>query len=131
MPKFALATDQVDSIIAYINSLAPQPVPKKGAPPQSKWRVTTDAVELGDVEKGRAYARRVCAECHNITGSDAASPNRKAPTFKAVANTPGMTVTALTVWSRSPHVTMPNLVIPQTELENLSAYILSLKRPAP
>ncbi len=27
MPKFALAPDQVDSIIAYINALAPQPMP--------------------------------------------------------------------------------------------------------
>jgi len=129
MPKFALATDQVDSIIAYINSLAQQPSgPRKSKAPQSTWRVTTEAVELGDAEKGRVYARRVCADCHNTTGSDNASPNRKAPTFKSIANTPGMTVTALTVWSRTPHVSMPNLIIPQDELENLSAYILSLKR---
>jgi tetratricopeptide (TPR) repeat protein len=131
MPKFALATDQVDSIIAYINNLAPKPAARQGKAPQSKWQVTTEAVELGDVEKGRLYARRICADCHNITASDAASPNRKAPRFKAIASTPGMTVTALTVWSRTPHVSMPNLVIPQDELENLSAYILSLKRAAP
>ncbi len=79
--------------------------------------MTTEAVELGDIEKGRLYARRVCAECHNITTSDAPSPNSKAPRFRAIANTPGMTVTALTVWSRTPHVSMPNLVIPQDELE--------------
>lgn len=132
MPKFALGAGQVDSIIAYINSLSPPPPgPRKGKPAQGKWQVTTEAVELGDVEKGRLYARRICADCHNITASDAASPNRKAPGFKAIANTAGMTVTAITVWSRTPHVTMPNLVIPQDELENLAAYILSLKRSAP
>ena len=37
-----------------------------------------------------------------------------------------MTMTALTVWSRTTHTTMPNLVIPADDLENLSAYILSL-----
>lgn len=130
MPKFTLATGQIDSIIAYINSLSMQPAPRQGKSPLSKWQVT-EAVELGDVEKGRLYARRVCADCHNVTGTDAPSPNRKAPTFKAIANTSGMTVTAITVWSRTPHISMPNLVIPQDDLENLSSYILSLKRSAP
>ncbi len=128
MPKFTLTPDQVDSIIAYINGLAPGAASAtKGKAPQSRWRVTTDAVESGDIAKGREYARKMCAECHNVTGSDAKSPNPKSPSFKAIANTPGMTVTALTVWSRSTHVSMPNLIIPQADLDNLSAYILSLK----
>lgn len=128
MPKFILASEEVDSIIAYINSLAtPPPAPAKGKAPSSPWRVATEPVDIGDADKGRLYAVKNCASCHNVTGSDARSPNNKAPTFKAVANTPGMTMTALTVWSRSTHATMPNLMIPRDDLENLSAYILSLK----
>jgi hypothetical protein len=44
-----------------------------------------------------------------------------------LANTPGMTVTALTVWSRTTHPTMPNLAIEPTDMGNLIAYILSLR----
>ena len=38
-----------------------------------------------------------------------------------LANTPGMTVTALTVWSRTTHPTMPNLAIEPTDMGNLIA----------
>jgi hypothetical protein len=38
-----------------------------------------------------------------------------------------MTVTALTVWSRTTHPTMPNLVIEPTDMDDLIAYILSLR----
>jgi hypothetical protein len=69
----------------------------------------------------------VCAECHAVLPSDTVSPDAKAPTFKAVANTPGMTATALTVWFRSPHPAMPNLIIDPKDKEDLIAYILSLQ----
>jgi len=86
-----------------------------------------DPVEIGNAEKGLAYAQKVCSDCHNVLRSDAASPNPQAPSFKQVANTPGMSITALTVWSRTSHATMPNLVIQPAEMENLIAYILSLR----
>ncbi len=86
-----------------------------------------EAQLLGDASKGRNYARRVCAECHAILPSDTVSPNANAPTFKAVANTPGMTATALTAWFRSPHPTMPNLIIDPSDKDDLIAYILSLQ----
>ena len=51
---------------------------------------------------------------------------QQAPAFKEIANTPGMSITALTVWSRTSHSTMPNLVIDSADMDNLVAYILSL-----
>jgi mono/diheme cytochrome c family protein len=81
----------------------------------------------GDASKGLSHARSVCAECHAVLPSDAVSPNAEAPTFKAVANTPGMTATALTVWFRSPHPAMPNLIIDPKDKDDLIAYILSLR----
>ena len=44
-----------------------------------------------------------------------------------LANTSGMTVRALTVWSATTHPIMPNLVIEPTDMDNLIAYILSLR----
>jgi hypothetical protein len=77
--------------------------------------------------KAWPYAQTICSACHNVLTTDAASANRLAPPFKTIANTPGMSVTALTVWSRTPHRTMPNLVIEPADLDNLIAYILSLR----
>jgi mono/diheme cytochrome c family protein len=85
------------------------------------------AQEVGDAGKGLAYARSVCAACHNVFDSDAASPDRLAPSFKKIANTPGMSITALTVWSRSVHPMMPNLIIDPRDMDNLIAYFLSLR----
>ena len=86
-----------------------------------------DAEDVGDARRGANYAQKSCSSCHNVSASDAASPNRQAPGFKKIANTPGMTVTALTVWSRTSHPSMPNFVIDPKDMDDLIAYILSLK----
>jgi mono/diheme cytochrome c family protein len=82
--------------------------------------------EIGDPQAGFEYAHEVCAACHAI--SQEQSPNPKAPRFKDVANTPGMTPTAIKVWLQNAnHPTMPNIMIKGQNLRNLTAYILSLK----
>jgi mono/diheme cytochrome c family protein len=87
----------------------------------------TNVVEVGDAAQGLAYAEKTCSGCHNVLRTEAASPNNDAPPFKQIANTPGMPITALTVWSRTSHPTMPNLVIPPNDMDNLIAYIMSLR----
>jgi mono/diheme cytochrome c family protein len=90
-------------------------------------RSLDEAADSGNARKGLAYAQTNCASCHNVLRNAASSPNRKATPFQAIANTPGMSVTALTVWSRTTHPTMPNLVIDATDMDDLIAYILSLR----
>ncbi len=85
------------------------------------------AQELGNTAKGLDYAKRVCAECHGVEKFDELSPNPDAPTFKNVADTPGMTGTALVVWLQSPHPSMPHIVVPDDVRNDLIEYILSLK----
>jgi mono/diheme cytochrome c family protein len=87
----------------------------------------TKVVEVGDAGQGLAYAEKTCSGCHNVLRTGAASPNKDAPPFKQIANTPGMSITALTVWSRTSHPTMPNFVIPANDMDNLIAYIMSLR----
>ena len=88
--------------------------------------------EPGDISNGRAIAKDVCAACHAIEDSlIAKSPNPKAPPFRAIAATPGMTDIALLAALRSPHVggEMP-LVLPNTEdVRDVIAYIASLRGP--
>ncbi len=131
MPKFALSGPQIDTILAYINSLTAggnwnTTIKRASGAPKGSMPIS-DTQDIGDAAKGLAYARRVCATCHNVSRSEAPSPNRQAPPFRKIANTPGMSVTALTVWSRTTHPTMPNLVIDPNDMDDLIAYMLSLR----
>jgi len=80
-----------------------------------------------DVAAGEAYAEEVCAACHAVQAGDLESPLFEAPPFQDVADTPGMTELALSVWLQSSHPTMPNIVLEQDDMRNVVAYIRSLK----
>jgi len=123
MPKFALSGPEIDTIIAYINSLSAAKDPALRA----KSPMLTYAMDIGDAGRGLSYSQKVCAACHNVSESNAPSPNSKAPPFKRVANLPGASLAGLTEWSRSPHSSMPNLIVEPKDMDDVIAYILSLK----
>jgi mono/diheme cytochrome c family protein len=85
------------------------------------------AAQDADIAAGNAYAEQVCAECHAVRAGDEFSPLMEATPFQEVADTPGMTELALSVWLQSSHPTMPNIVLEQDDLRNVVAYIRSLK----
>ena len=85
------------------------------------------AQDAGDAAKGLTYAREHCAECHAILPIERTSPKPGLATFKTIADTGGMTGTALSVWLRTPHKSMPNLIIEAEDRNNVIAYILSLR----
>jgi len=80
-----------------------------------------------DVAAGKAYAEEVCAACHAVQVGDLESPLFEASPFQEVADTPGMTELALSVWLQTSHPTMPNIVLEQDDLRNVVTYIRSLK----
>ena len=86
-----------------------------------------EAQEVGNVEAGHAYAKKVCAECHSVERGEKESPYLDLPTFQAVADSPGITERALAVWLQNPHPNMPNFILPQADMDNVIAYIMSLK----
>jgi len=85
------------------------------------------AQEAGDAEAGLGLARSVCAGCHVVERGQPPQPESPAPSFESLARTPGMTALAINVLLRTPHRTMPNLVLNEREVDDLAAYILSLK----
>ena len=88
---------------------------------------TVAAAQAQDIQQGRQLALDVCAACHAVLARQTQSPIAKAPSFEAVAATPGMTEAALTVWlTAQDHPTMPNIVLSRTDVQDVSAYILSL-----
>ena len=80
------------------------------------------------IAAGQAYAQKVCAACHAVLVNENMSPLAEAPTFQSVADTPGMTEMALTVWLQSSHPTMPNIILTPDDLRNVVAYIRSLAK---
>jgi cytochrome c len=76
---------------------------------------------------GQRLAEAWCKECHAISGAAAGTANR-GPDFVAIANLPSTTELALKVFLRSNHANMPNLILGQTDADEIVQYILSLKR---
>ena len=82
----------------------------------------------GETQAGRRLAEEVCAQCHAVRPGEATSPRRSAPSFQRIADTPGMTATALTVALRTSHRTMPNIMLDPKETREIIAYLTGMAR---
>jgi mono/diheme cytochrome c family protein len=91
---------------------------------------TATAAELGSAARGLVYAQQACAACHAVETHQSASPNPAAPPFDDVANMPGMTGYALNSWLHTSHPTMPNFVIDADHVDDVAAYLATLRRPS-
>jgi mono/diheme cytochrome c family protein len=80
------------------------------------------AQEAGDPVIGKRIVDAQCAQCH----ASGLLPGR-APAFSAIARMPSTTATALTVYLRTSHPAMPNIILTPAEQDDVIAYILSLK----
>jgi cytochrome c len=82
----------------------------------------------GDVAAGRAFAREACNSCHVVEPTNV-SPRVVVigPNFQDIANTKGMTATALRVFLTTSHPKMPNLILTPEQITDVTAYILSLR----
>ena len=85
------------------------------------------AQQVGSAQQGQRLARQACAECHLVDKVAGRSTNSAAPTFETIARTKGLTSAALTAMLQTSHRTMPNVVIKGGDINDIVAYILSLK----
>jgi mono/diheme cytochrome c family protein len=88
---------------------------------------SAQAAQVGSAQQGLAFAREACAQCHLVDKVTGRSTDANAPTFEAIAKTPGLTSAALAATLQTSHRTMPNVVIKGEDADNVIAYILSLK----
>ncbi len=96
--------------------------------PPSATSSRPDDSPVGNPALGLAYAQQNCAACHAVNPDEARSPEDAPPAFVTIANTPGMTHIALNVWLNMSHPNMPNLVVDPDRIEDLSAYLTTLRR---
>lgn len=97
------------------------------AAPQAVAQTPAPIGLAGWAPDGQAHARETCARCHAVEPGEEISPYPGAPAFEQLAETPGMTGMALNVWLHSAHEEMPHLMVDRDDVEDLSAYITSLK----
>ena len=83
--------------------------------------------QTGIPSEGRVIAVTICSECHSIERNGAASKNEAAPAFSAIAGMASATRLSLRVFLRSPHATMPNIILNDSELDAIIDYILGLR----
>lgn len=86
--------------------------------------------DLGDVDRGHDLARTTCAACHRVEKGETAEKIADVAPFQTIANKKSRTKLALLVFLKSPHVNMPDIVLSEKEIDNLIAYIMSLKAGA-
>ncbi len=85
------------------------------------------SVELaGQVEDGRRIARAICAECHLVEGSG--KPGAPGASFAAIAAMPSTTSVAIKVFLKTTHGNMPDIILSESEIDALAAFIMSLRQ---
>ena len=87
--------------------------------------------DSGNALRGLAYARQTCVLCHAVEANDLASKDMNAPPFATIANMPGLTHRAFDVWLHSEHEHMPNFVVEADRVDDIYAYLRTLKSPPP
>jgi cytochrome c len=92
-------------------------------------RVAWAAGDTTDVSAGRELALNWCSECHLVVENQDRVPSDAVPTFLAIANHRSTTELGLRVFLTSPHGAMPNIMLTREQIDEIVAYILSLRSP--
>jgi mono/diheme cytochrome c family protein len=79
------------------------------------------------VSAGHRLAEAWCRDCHAIEATTAGTRGGP-PDFVAIANRSSTTALSLKVFLKTSHQRMPNLIITPDQADDLTNYILSLKR---
>ncbi len=79
-----------------------------------------------DASTGGQIAQRWCASCHVIGENQTGSVPQGPPSFRTIAKS-GMTAEQLRAFLSHPHGAMPDLALTRTEIDDLTAYIQSLR----
>jgi mono/diheme cytochrome c family protein len=81
----------------------------------------------GDAEYGRGLAVRWCGSCHVVT-TDQQRSMLGAPPFTKIAQTASVSGDSLAHLLESPHPKMAELALSPSALDDIAAYIVSLKK---
>ena len=84
--------------------------------------------EPGDPASGLRLSATWCANCHRVAPGGPGPSTDAAPTFRAIAQMPSTTSMSLRVFLQTPHPNMPDYRLTREELDDVVAYLLTLRR---
>ena len=80
------------------------------------------------IVRGQETAERACTGCHAIdSGQRSTFQGTEVPSFRAIATRPNQTPERLQSFIMTPHRPMPGIPLTLAEVDDIAAYILSLK----
>jgi mono/diheme cytochrome c family protein len=87
-----------------------------------------EAQTAAAVGRGRELAERSCAGCHAIDGGAGSIVQGTAvPSFTAIAGRPNQTAERLKAFILTPHRPMPGMHLTVAEVDDIVAFVLSLR----
>ena len=88
------------------------------------------AARAQDISTGKGIAQVWCGDCHLVDPRERKSGRDSAPTFLSIARMRSTTEASLAAFLSTPHGRgrMPDLVLNRNEIQDVSAYILSLRK---
>jgi mono/diheme cytochrome c family protein len=85
------------------------------------------AQHMPDAAAGGKLAENWCSSCHVVGPTQARGTSTGAPSFAAVADMSSTTAMSLRVFLATPHWRMPDLHLTRDQIDDVAAYILSLR----
>jgi mono/diheme cytochrome c family protein len=83
-------------------------------------------VPTGDPAEGGKVAKTWCSNCH-VIDNNPTSAGDTVPSFPAIANHTATTALSLQAFLQTPHGQMPNFQLSRQEIDDVVAYILTLR----
>lgn len=88
---------------------------------------TARAQESGDVAAGRHLAETWCSDCHVVSSTQQRGTSYGAPTFQAIAQMKSTTMMSIEAFLQTSHDRMLDLRLSRDQIDDVAAYILSLR----
>jgi mono/diheme cytochrome c family protein len=87
-----------------------------------------NAAKAQDIYAGRQLAQTWCSGCHQVDNRARKAGNDAIPSFPSIAQMNSTTAMSLAAFLSTSHGRMPDYALSETEIQNVSAFILSLRK---
>jgi mono/diheme cytochrome c family protein len=82
----------------------------------------------GDAVHGRSLAENWCSSCHLVSAEQKSTRKTGAPPFATIAQSSTFNTDHLAYLLYDPHPKMAKLALSRTAIEDIAAYVVSLKK---